>query len=439
MSRGELISPHVGRRDPPLQKQYMRWFAKNIRTFLLALVLAVSVWISAVTSADPDEVRIYPNAIPLEIIGQDPSLIITGIPPTSVEVTLRAPRSVWEELTAHEDSVQATLDLSGLSSGPHTVDIQIRVGVRRPYQIVLANPTTVSIFLEPIATHALPIELSLSGQPATGYQAGDAILEPTEVVISGPESIVKQAVRARVRISLDGVRETIDQSIGIQIMDTKNIPLNGITITPAAVHVNIPISQQGGFRDVAVKVIVQGQVASGYRLENISVFPPVITVFSSDPKLVNALPGVVETQLLDLQDAKENISTRLALSLPENITIIGTQTVQVTVGVTPIQTSLTLFNQPIHIIGLPDGLSAQVLPQTIDVIISGPLPVLDAITPQDVVVNVVVTGLELGTHQLTPQWNVLVSNVLVESILPGTVEVILYIPDTPTPTPTPKP
>jgi len=421
-----------------LHKHNMRWFAKNIRSFLLALVLAISVWISAVTSENPNEVRIYPSPIPLEVIGQDPSLLVSGDLPPSVEITLRAPRSVWEQLTAQDDSVQASLDLSGLSAGPHTVDIQIRVGVR-PYQIVLQNPKTVSINLEPIATQALPVDISLSGQPAAGFQAGDATLDPTQVVISGPESIVKQAVKARVRVSLDGVREAVDQSISIQVVDVRNSQLSGITITPATLHVNIPVSQQGGFRDVAVKVVVQGQVASGYRLENISVFPPVITVFSSNPERVNSLPGVVETELLDLQDAKENISTRLALSLADDITVIGSKTVQVTVGVTPIQTSLTLLNQPINIVGLPEGLAAQVSPQTIDVIISGPLPVLDALTPQDVTVNVNVTDLEPGTHQLTPKVALLVSNVLVESILPGTVEVILYIPDTPTPSPTPKP
>jgi len=283
------------------------------------------------------------------------------------------------------------------------------------------------------------VDLSLSGQLATGFQAGDVILDPAQVVISGPESIVKQAARARVRINLDGVREAIDQSIGIQIVDAKNSQLNGVTVTPASVHINIPVSQQGGFRDVAVKVVVQGQVASGYRLENISVFPPVITVFSSNPELVNSLPGVVETQLLDLQDARENISTRLALDLPPDITVVGPKSVQVTVGVTPIQTSLTLLDQQINIIGLPDGLAAQVSPQTIDVIISGPLPVLDILTRRDIVVNVDASGLEPGTHQLTPKVEVLISNVLVESILPGTVEVILFVPDTPTPTPTQKP
>ena len=204
------------------------------------------------------------------------------------------------------------------------------------------------MFLEPVDTRTLPVDISLSGQPATGYQAGDVTLEPVSITISGPKSVVQQAVRARVLVSLAGARESIDQTIGIQIVDEKNNALKGITIIPESAHVNIPVSQQGGFRDVAVKVIVQGQVASGYRLENISVFPPVVTIFASNPDLVNSLPGVVDTQPLDLQDAKENISTRLGLNLPENITIVGgSQTVQVTVGISPIQTSVTLLNQQI--------------------------------------------------------------------------------------------
>jgi len=416
----------------------MRRFAANFRTFLLALILGISVWISAVTSADPDEVRIFPNPIKLEVIGSDPSLIITSDIPEEVEVTLRAPSSVWEQLTALDNSVQATLDLSGLEAGEYIVNVQIRV-LLRPYQIVLANPETVTVNLEPLATRTLPIDISTSGIPAIGYQVGDVVIDPTKVVVSGPESLVNQATQARVFVNLDGVRENIEQSNTIQITDEENKIIKGLTITPETVQLTVPVSQQGGFRDVAVKVVVQGQQAAGYRVENISVFPPVVTVFASDPDLVNALPGVVETQPLDLQDAEEDITTRLALNLPENVTLVGAQTVQVTVGISPIQTSLTLSNKEITVIGLSEGLAAQVLPQTVDVIISGPLPVLDALSPQDVIVTVDVTGLEIGTHQLEPIVDVLVDNVLVESILPGTIEVVISPPITPTITPFPTP
>ena len=186
---------------------------------------------------------------------------------------------------------------------------------------------------------------------------------------------------------------------------------------------------------MAVKVTVHGQVASGYRLDNISVFPPVVTVYSSDPTVVNALPGVVETQPLDLQDVNDNLTTRLQLNLPPGISVVGEQTVLIQAGVSPIESSLTLSGEKVEIIGLPAGMSAEVSPATVDVILSGPLPLLDTLTRQDVRVTVDITGLDAGIHQMTPKVEVLISNVKVESLLPGTVEVILVS----SPTPTPKP
>lgn len=411
----------------------MRLFAKNLRTFFLALALGVSVWLSAVSAADPNEVRAYPRPIPLETVGQDPSLVITNEIPSTVKVTLRAPRSVWESLTAREDAIRATLDLSGLSSGEHTQQIQLTI-TERPYQLIRMNPTTATVKLESLIRQTLPLVVSLNGQPAAGYQAGDATRDVTEVTISGPESLVRRVERARVLLNLDGARESIDEELPIELVDKENNLIQGLTINPELVRVNIPISQQGGFRDMAVKVVVQGQQAPGYRIENISVFPPVITIFSEDTELVNELPGVVETLPLDLQDRDEDISTRLSLDLPENVTLVGSQTVQVNVSISPIQTSVTLPNLPINVIGVAEGLSAQVFPQGVDVIVSGPVPVLETISSQDITVFVDATGLEIGVYQLTPEVDIVAEHVSEESILPGTVEVVIAVPSTPTPT-----
>ena len=411
----------------------MRW-ASNIRTFLLALVLGISVWVSAVSAADPDEARPFPKAIPIEIVGQDPRLVITNELPTHMNVTIRAPQSVWEKLTNNDNAVRAILDLTGLGAGEHTVSVQVQV-TERPTQITLKNPETVTVNLEAFSNKALSLTLTLSGQPAAGYQAGDATLATNEVVISGPEFLIKEAVRARVNVNLDGVRENIDEEVPIQIIDSKNEVIRGLTLNPETVQASVPISQQGGFRDVAVRVIVQGQIAAGYRLENISVFPQVVTVTSDDPAVVSKLTGVVETQPLNLQDAKQDISTRLSLNLPKNVTLIGAQTVQVQVSITPIQTSITLLNQPVNVIGLGEGLTVETFPQAVDVIVSGPSPVLDVLPSGDVKVTVNVGGLGPGTYQLKPEADPTNANVTVESILPGTVEVVISIRGTPTPIP----
>lgn len=413
-----------------------RWISENYRTFLWAFALAMAVWISAVTSADPDETRTLSSAIPVQIVGQDPSLVLSGDIPTEVEVTLRAPRSVWDMIEADPQIVHAILDLSGLSSGEHELDLQIQVSVR-PVQIVSVAPRTIALILEPLATQTLSVDLSLSGEAAIGYQVGQASIEPVEVIVAGAQSQVQKVTRAHVSVNLSGLRENFDQTLAIEVLDEKDQKVDGVTVSPESIHVTLPVSQQGGYRDVAVKVVVTGQVASGYRLTDISVFPPVVTVFAGDPQLVNSLPGVVETQLLDLQNAQEDINSRLALNLPEGISIVGEQTVLIQAGVSPIESSVTLADEKVEIIGIGNGMAAQVSPLAVDVIVSGPLPLLDTLTRQDVHVTVDLTGLGVGTHQVVPKVEILIADVVVESILPNTIEVVITPIGTPTVTPTP--
>lgn len=176
---------------------------------------------------------------------------------------------------------------------------------------------------------------------------------------------------------------------------------------------------------MAVKVVVRGQVAAGYRLDSISVFPPVVTVYSSDAERVSRLPGVVETQPLDLNAASSNVNLRVPLILPEGVSVVGQQTVLIQAGISAVQSSFTLTGQRVEITGLPDDLEATTSPATVDVILSGPIPILDTLRPQDIRVTVDVNNLSVGTYQLIPAVQILTSNINVESVNPGAVEVVL--------------
>jgi YbbR domain-containing protein len=411
----------------------LRWITNNYKTFLWAFALAVAVWISAVTSADPDETRTLPEPVAVQIIGQSTNLVLASDIPKSVEVTLRAPASVWKLIDANPQFVRVILDISNMSSGEHTANLQIQVNAR-PVQVVSISPQTVTFTLEPLARKALPIDLSIVGEVAIGYQVGDISLQPRQISIAGAQSQVDKAMRARITVNVNGIRENFDQTIKIEVLDETGQPVTGLTLLPDSAHVILPVSQQGGYRDVAVKITIVGRVASGYRLTDVSVFPPVVTVFSTNPELVSDLPGVIETKPLDLQNAQNNIVTRLSLVLPEGVFIIGEQTVLVQAGVSPIEGSVTLANEIIEIVGLENGLTAVVSPNSVDVILSGPLPLLDTLTRQSIRATVDLTGLSAGTYQITPKVEILISDIIVESILPNAVEVVIS-PINLTPTP----
>jgi YbbR domain-containing protein len=407
--------------------------ATNLRTILLAFVLALIIWVIAVTAANPDETQAYPNPIPIEFVGQDPGLIMTGAPvPQQVDVTLRAPHLVWLSLLSGETSIHAVVDLTGLGSGTHTVNVQMQIGAR-PVRIISMAPRSFDVSLEPQVTRSLAINLTITGKPATGYEAGEPVLNPADVIISGGQSIISKIDHIQAILDLTNSRQNITVVLPLQAKDTNDTVISGAAILPANVQVNLPIIQQGGYRDLAVKVMTVGNPASGYSLTSVAAFPPIVTVYSANSSTIDAMPGYVETLPLDLGGAIEDIQKQLGINLPPGVTLIGEQSVMVTVGVAPIQSSRTMSYRPVEMFGLATGLSAHLSPQTVDVILSGPLPILDTLVFSDVKVKVDLTGLAIGTYQLTPKVTISNQSVIVESILPGTVEVVITGMVTPTP------
>ena len=416
----------------------LRWLGKNLRTFILALVMAIGVWFAAVNETDPNEVLSYPTAIPIEIVGQKTNLLITNNYSKQIELTLRAPRSVWAQLTSDQDNIHAIVDLSGYGVGEHTITPQIQIGVQ-PAKIIAFTPPSVTINLEELVSTTFPVNVRVTGEPSAGYQTGSMSYAPNEVTVSGAKSLVERVVSVQADFDLSNVRESVDETLSLHVLDEFNDDVTGVTVSTNNVQLIIPVSQQGGYRDVAVKVRVEGQVANLHRLTNISVFPPVVTIYSADPELVNELPGVVETETLDINGISEDISSRLQLSLPENIQVIGDQTVLVTASVEALVGSQTISEKPLEVINLAPALSAQLSSLTVDVIVSGPLPALNDLTPADLRVFVDLDGLDVGTHQLPISYEILNDAITVESLLPENIEVILSITPTEAPTETPAP
>jgi YbbR domain-containing protein len=418
----------------------LRGFIKSIPTLVLSFAFAVAVWISAVTASDPVQQRVFPRTIPIEQMAQDPALVISSEVPGQTSVTVSAPLSIWDRLTADRAPIRAWIDLSGIGPGTHTIPVSVEIKQTiRPARVVSWTPRTVTITLEKLASRELPIQLVRRGEPATGYQADTPILDQNTVTISGPASLVEKANLARVTVDLTQTSDTIHRVLDVQVLDATENPLEGLTVTPTQVTLTQPISQRGGYRNVVVKVVSTGQVAGGYRLTNISVFPPTVTVFSSNPQLVERIPGFVETAPLDLTGVKDDLEMRLPLNLPNGVEVSGDQTVLVQVGVAAIEGSITLSGLPVQVQNLPVSLLAELSPETVDVIISGPIPLLDKLIAENVTVYLDLANTGEGTYQLAPRVSISISELREESILPSSVEVVVKLRSTATPTPTVTP
>ena len=396
----------------------------SLGTLVLSFALAFAVWVSAVVAADPSEERDFPSAIPLEVRGQPSGLILVGDVPTEILLRLSAPLSLWDRLSGEVDTVSAFIDLSSLGPGEYTVPIEIDSELR-PFRVIQVTPQEVTIELAPLAVREFPIVAQVEGAPALGFQADNAIIDPAVAKVSGPADLINQVASVVAILDITDARETISTTIALQAIDDGGAILSGVIIEPERATVEQPIRQAGGYREVAVKVETMGQPATGFRVTDISVTPPIVTLFSTEPEIIAGLPGFVSTVPLDLTSVEEDIETSLALALPQGVIVIGEeQNVDVTIGIAPIETSI-LLSLPVETIGLASGYEAQLSPQTVSVILSGPLSILQSLSADDVRFFVDLSGLLSGTHLLEPQVEILPQDVQLLAITPSSIEVTI--------------
>ncbi len=400
----------------------MRWLGSNLTSLILSLLLAFVVWISAVTSANPNTEAEF--VLPLEVIQQASDIAIVDELPDSITVKLLAPESIIQQLEEN-NPLTAYIDLSDISAGTYRFTVQVYIPDQiKPIRVIDKNPGQLELRLSNLVSKNLPISIQVMGEPAIGYQTSGLSWDGDDVTITGQENRVQEVVSIVGVLDITDATGTISRTVSLEARDENDQIVEDISIEPGTVTVNQAISLQGGYRNLAVNVTTIGSVEPGYRFTSITPAPPTVMVFSEDPLLVESLPGYVNTKPLDLTGVDDYLEIFLELDLPDGISVVGDPTVLVQVNVTALETSLVI-SRDIEIIGLLPGLTAEVSPLQVTVRVSGPVPVLENLTLRDIRVVVDLTDLEVGTYTLTPTVGILPAEVVFEDLSPSTVEVVI--------------
>lgn len=413
----------------------VRKLLENLSLFALGLVLAVIVWIAAVNEENPIEVKVFPRPIIIDVVGLPRNMILAQLITAEASVTIRAQALSWSTLTSRK--VRVVADISELTAGQHNVPLTGSVD-HGDAEILEVSPNEIQIELERIIDRTLPIHVQLRGEPALGYRAGEPVLSDPSVFLQGPETLVNSVADIVVSMDIRGQRETLEQSFGLRPKDSSGNTVADLILEPSTVDVTVDVKQLGGYRDVAIRAILEGKPAAGYRVTNIASSPPILTVFASDPAQLSSLPGFVETESLDITGATDDVEARLTVTLPQGISPVGDQAAVVQVSIAAVESSLRI-QQQVEITGLGRGLVATASPDSVDVIMSGPLPILDSMNRDNVKVILDLLNLPAGLHQIVP--SVIISGpevIKTEQVLPEVIQVQIIQPTkTPTPTPTP--
>lgn len=415
----------------------IRRFLDHLGTLALALVLATVVWVIAVNQENPFVRDTYPELIPIGVVNKAEGMVLFGEVVGSTQVTVQAPQSSWDDLSASK--FQAQIDLVGLGPGLHDVPIQATCSDSR-VRILERRPDRIAVRLEHSATKDVPVSIEVLDSPPLGYVARSLTTTPPTVTVSGPASIVDQITSVAGELRLREAKSSVVKRVSVSPRNAQGEAVGWVDWMPRETEVRVPVEQRLGFKDVSVRAVVVGQVAPGYWISSITVEPSAVTLIGSPDELAE-LAAYVETNSVDVSEAGEKVAERVTLNLPAGISVVpvgdsGGEGVQVTVEIAAAMGGRTI-QRWVEVQGLAPGLQAHPSPEWVDVILSGPLSQLQALRPQQVQVMLDLFDLAAGTHRVQPTI-IVPEGLKVEGIVPDTIEVeVEEIPPTPVFTPIP--
>ncbi len=384
-------------RIPP----WARTLAGNLLWLFSALLLAVFVWIAATTTENPVESRSFPQRIPIEIVTDD-GMIVTNDPVSSIQAVLRARAGVWETLQASD--ILVTADLTGRTPGVFTVDLEIEF--RSVSRIVVEDfqPRQITVALDQAAERLVPIEADIRSNPPTGFEIAGFTFEEEEARITGPATQVDQVVNAAVRLILEGERNTFTRNYRLFPLNEDGQVVQDVELEPETMDVTVDIEPREDFRELFVTPNIIGEPASGYVIYSITYEPQTVLV-SGRPSDLEQITGTIQTLPIDLTGQTRSFQRTVTVELPPGVFLATNQSVTVSVEIDTLTASRRFEHLPVQVQGLaPDSnLQATITPTEVTMIITGPQPILDTLTPDSISIRADLTGLEPGGHQIPLQ------------------------------------
>jgi len=385
---------------------------------LLALVLAMSLWVYVTDKENPERVVRVPGAVPIETVNVPPDQAVFPPLDESVTVRVRAPEAAIGGL--EPEDFRASVDLADVTSQQVTVPVRVEPNDPR-VEVVEVQPAEVVVHLEDVTSRSVPVQPNLVGAPPRGYQAGTPLIEPLEVVITGAETLVGRVDAVEADVNLTGARTDFQETLLLQARDELGGNIQGVKIEPESAVVRVEITQLEFSGAFIVRPDVSGSPADGYNVTSVRVEPAIVILTGPAEVFQNIDPVEgISTEAVSIEGASTDVVRPVALRLPSGATT-EQPTVTVRISIAVAQGTRT-FDVPLEAVNVPSGLIADLQQATVEVTLRGAVPDLNAITAEQIVATVDVTDREPGDYDL-PVSVQLPAGATVASITPPQVAV----------------
>lgn len=212
---------------------------KNWLLKVISLCLAIMLWYFVV-GEDQVDITIQ---VPIEVINLPGSLTISNQFKKNIEVAVRGPRSLIQDLKNR--NISRPVDLSDAQPGTIVIkNDEKSIPFPKGVTVLRLQPANITLLLDKLAQKTFPIDPVTEGEVAKGYELKKLYLDPDQLVISGPKSIIDKDLALKTYvIKLDG----LDRSTTLQVhlnLDQNFLDLIGETVVTAVLEVKEKLAER---------------------------------------------------------------------------------------------------------------------------------------------------------------------------------------------------
>lgn len=297
---------------------------EKILLMVASFIISIALWFQVQPMFEPGREREF--SIPLNFENR-PDNLATFAANDAVTVVATGTLAELDKLDISQ--IEAFVDLKNVREGEQNLPVQVRAPSS---SAVSFEPKIqrVRVTAEPIRRSPKVVEVLTNGVPPEGLVYQDAVVQPSEVLIEGPESYFNQVVTARVVLDLSRIRPGATIPLTVEIVDKDGKPVPSMTADPSRVTVAASFKVSLASRSVPIIVDWGGDPAPGYQITEITVDPPKVEL-KGESALIGGIT-TLQTNRLSFAGIKQTKTMSATLKIPEGLTA-NTDTVKVTIQV----------------------------------------------------------------------------------------------------------
>jgi len=319
-----------------------KMLTRNLGLKILAVVCAAFLWLAVVNIDDPVRSKTFAN-IDVEVTNE---AVVTSKGRTyrildntdTVSVTVKAKQSVLQKIKADDIRVEANMgELTHVSMIPLEVIIDNYEG-NYDKEGTYTTPLNLQVEIEENSSKKFPITPVETGTVRDGYVLGSMSVNPEQVTIRGPESVVNSIAKVQAEVNVNGLAADATVKSELIYYDGNDKVVNATLLTnnlgEEGVTVDVTINR---IKEVSLKFDTSKiTVAAGYYLGDVTYSPEEIKITGTKDALSSIKEISIPSEALILDQLTEKTEKMVDITpyLPDDVKLVDENagTVLVTVN-----------------------------------------------------------------------------------------------------------